>query len=195
MDESGEGILTAILIGALIGGIIAGGFSVAGQISNNGWDVGNWDWTQIGISTLGGVVAGGISAIPIGGWVGAIAFGGIGAVSGGLITGAVNSFETAAIIFGVGAFANLVGYGISNAIAKTQANFIYNLSNKAKSLAVQQLQMHPLNMGSVALKGSYRNAFKNISQQEIRSLLVHANPWLRNGVYSSFFASLLSGWC
>lgn len=49
-------------------------------------------------------------------------------------------------------------------------------------------------MGAVALKGCYRNAFKNISQKELQQLVMHADFWLRNSVFSSSTSSFLSGW-
>ena len=193
-DETGEGFLATILFGAIIGGLISGGFAIVEQISTNGWNAGNWDWQKIGVSALGGAVAGGISAVPLGGFIGAVAFGGAGAVAGGLITGSVNSVETFFTALTIGAIANALGYGLNVGIAKYKSRNIYNLGNKAKSLAVQRLQSHPLNMGAAALKGSYRNAFKNISQQEIQKLLMNSNFWLRNSVFSSITSSSLSGW-
>ena len=193
-DETGEGILTAILLGALIGAVISGGFAVADEVATNGWDAENWDWKQIGLSTLGGGIAGGVSAIPLGGWLGALGFGGAGAVIGGVITGSVNNAETFFTALAIGAVANLIGYGINAGIAKYKAGTIYNLGNKAKSLAVQKLQAYPMNMGAVALKGSYRNAFKNVTQKEIQKLLLNANFWLRNSIFSSITSSSLSGW-
>lgn len=193
-DETGEGILATILFGALLGATISGGFAIAKEVIAKGWSIENWDWKQIGLSALGGGVAGAISAIPLGGWIGALGFGGLGSVAGGYITGSVNSLETAILAFGIGAIANLTGYGVSNAIVKSRAHAIFSLGNKAKSLAVQQLQAHPLNMGAVALKGSNRNAFKNVTQKEIQKLLMNANFWLRNSIFSSVTSSSLSGW-
>ena len=181
-------------IGILIGGVISGSFEIAKQIYSNGWNPEDWDWQQIGISALGGAVAGMISAIPVGGWFGALAFGGIGSVASGLVTGSVNSWETALLAFGIGAIANVVAYGISNKLANVQAGKIFNQGKKAKSLAVQKLQGHPLNMGAKALKGRFINAFKQTSQKEIVKLLKNASPWFRYGIYSTIFSSTMSGW-
>ena len=196
-DESGEAFfasLLAVFIGGLISGAITGAFAIANQISTNGWNPKDWNWKDIGTSVVGGFVAGMISAIPLGGWLGALGFGGAGAVVGGAITGSVNNVETFFTALTIGAVANLIGYGINVGIAKYKAGTIYNLGNKAKSLAVQQLQAHPMNMGAVALKGGYRNAFKNISQKEIQKLLMNANFWLSNSIFSSITSSSLSGW-
>ena len=47
-------ILTAILSGVLIRVVVSAGFAIAGELSNNCWNAENWDWGQIGFSTLGG---------------------------------------------------------------------------------------------------------------------------------------------
>ena len=69
VDYTGTIALTTILIamgtGALIGGLVSAGFAIGGQIYQNGWNPMLWDWKQIGLSALGGAVAGAISAIPI----------------------------------------------------------------------------------------------------------------------------------
>jgi len=187
-------ILISIAIGALIGGVISGGFAIGSQIHENGWSPTSWDWKEIGLSTLGGVFAGAISAIPLGGWGGALAFGALGSLVGGLISGSVDSLESAIIAMSIGAIANVAAYGISNKITNVQAGKIFNQSNKAKSLAVQKLQSHPLNMGSKVLKGRYRNAFKNTTEKEIKELITNAYSLLRYGVYSSITSSALSGW-
>jgi len=41
-------------LGVLIGVVVSAGFAIAGELSNNGWNAENWDWGQIGFSTLGG---------------------------------------------------------------------------------------------------------------------------------------------
>ena len=187
-------ILIAMGIGVLIGGVVGGVFEIGKQIYSNGWDPSDWNWQQIGLSAFGGAVAGMISAIPIGGWVGAFAFGGLGSVAGGLITGSVNNWETALLAFGIGAIANVAAYGISNKFANIKAGKIFDQGNKAKSLAVQKLQGHTLNLGSKALKGSLRNAFKQTSQKEIQKLLMNASTRFRYGVYSAIFSSTMSGW-
>ncbi len=187
-------LLISMALGFLAGGVISGCFEIGNQIYNNGWNLSSWDWQQIGLSALGGAVAGMISAVPIGGLAGAFILGGIGSVAGGLITGSVNSIETALVSFGIGAIANVVAYGISDKLANIKASKIFNQSNKAKSLAVQKLQGHPLNMGAKVLKGSFRNSFKQTTQKEILSLIKNANPWIRYSIYSSIFSSTMSGW-
>lgn len=68
------------------------------------------------------------------------------------------------------------------------------MSAKAKSLAVQQLQAHSLNMGAAALSGSYRNAFKDVTREMIYDLIKNSSFLIRDSVYSSLISGLLSGW-
>ncbi len=198
VDPTGHFAISAMIIsmgiGFLIGGAIGGGFEIGKQIYSNGWNPGDWDWRQIGLSTLGGAVAGAISSISFGGWVGAFVMGGMGSVAGGAITGSVNSWETAFLALGIGAIAGVISYGISNKLLNIKAGKIFNQGNKAKSLAVQKLQSHPLNMGAKALKGSFRNAFKQTTQKEIVELLNNASSWFRYSIYSTIFSNTLSGW-
>lgn len=181
-----------LLIGFGVGAAVGGGVEVVKQIQSNKWNPSEWNWRQIGISALGGGIAGLISSIPIGGRIGAFVFGGIGAIAGGLITGTVNGWESALFAFGIGSFANLVSFGISCKINSIKASKIFNQNSKAKSLAIQKLQGHRLNMGKKALKGNMRNAFKNTSLSQIKILLNNSSPWLRYSIYSTIFSSLLS---
>ena len=139
------------------------------------------------MSLAGGFVAGFIAAAPLPGVfasMGALGkvlgygltfvYGGVGSVAGGLITGSVNSLETAGIAFLIGGTANVLAKGISDKIANLKAGKIFNQSSKAKSLAIQKLQGSSSNMGAKALKGAFRNAFKNATQDEILRLsLIH----------------------
>ena len=69
-DESGQwGLLATMIVGAIIGGVLSGGFAVAEQVDNYGWDTSKWDTNQIILSTLGGVLSGAVAASPLGiGW-------------------------------------------------------------------------------------------------------------------------------
>ncbi len=198
IDPTGHFAISAMIIsmgiGFLIGGAISGGVEISKQIYSNGWNPGDWDWQQIGMSALGGAVAGMISAINVGGLGVAIVAGAAGSLAGGLITGSVNSWETALLALGIGAIAGAISYGISNKLLNIKAGKIFNQGNKAKSLAVQKLQSHPLNMGAKALKGSFRNAFKQTTQKEIVELLNNASSWFRYSIYSTIFSNTLSGW-
>lgn len=162
---------------------------------------------SFGLSLAGGFVAGFLAATPLPeglasmGLLGKVlgygltfVYGGAGAVIGGLITGSVDSWETAGFAFLIGGTANVLAKGISDKIANVKAGKIFNQGNKAKSLAVQKLQGSRFNMGPKALKGAFRNAFKQTSQSEIVRLLTNASPWFRLGIYSAFGSSIISGW-
>ena len=115
---------------------------------------------------------------------------------GGWVSGSVD-FENRATVLSayfIGAFANVMARGVTDILVNVKASNIFNQSNKAKSLAVQKLQGHPLNMGTKALSGTMRNAFKATTQDEIITLLLKANPWFRLGIYSGLISSVLSGW-
>ena len=49
-------------------------------------------------------------------------------------------------------------------------------------------------MGAKALKGRYRNAFKNATEEEIEKLIKNAYSLIRYGVYSTVTSITLSGW-
>lgn len=199
-------VLKLMAIGFAIGAVVGGGFEIANQINNNGWDPYNWDWIQIARSSLGGGIAGAITAIPIPGFnkLGiagkflsySISFfaGGFGSVIGGLISGSVDITNPYSIInsFIIGAFANVVARGVADIVVKFRATKIFNMNRKQKSLKIQKIQAHPLNMGPKALKGGLRNSFKNTSLTDIEKLLSIANPFLRLGIYTGLISSVAS---
>ena len=128
-DPSGEGFFTALLIGFLVGAIIGGGVEVGFQIHQNGWNPGDWNWGQIGLSALGGGVAGMIAAIPVPGlaalgWGGKLlsygmtfALGATGSIAGGYISGYANADNW--WMFGLmGGFGNVAARGISAGVNK-----------------------------------------------------------------------------
>ena len=215
VDPSGEiaicTILAAMAIGFGAGFVIGGSFEIGKQIYNNGWHPSTWDWGQIGLSALGGGVAGAISAIPIGGggfisYLGTFFIGGIASVAGGLISGSVNSWESMAIAFGIGAVTNVFARGVSDIAkhfkVKKQINAIYpraskiaNMSSKKKSLEIWNL---------IGLDNFSRNAYKSWGVDQIYNLLIieannqisisATNNLLRYTIYSSIVSSLISGW-
>ncbi len=201
VDPSGQWLLS-ILIAGLIGAAISGVFNAVEQAVSGK----PWDWKSFGLSLLGGFVSGAFSAIPVPGFDSlglfgkvlsygvSFVWGGIGTAFGAWITGSVNSWETFGMAFALGGAANVIARGVSESIVQFKAGKITNLGNKAKSLEVQKLQGYKGNIGSKALKGSMRNAFKNTTRQEIVKLLGKANPWIRLGVYSAVVSGSLSGW-
>ena len=82
MDENGEFIITALIVGAIIGAYI-GGAQANGTYNPFKWDFNNVD-TWIGM--VGGAVVGGVSA-----YAGGLAAAGLAAygITGGVIGGAV----------------------------------------------------------------------------------------------------------
>ena len=212
-DGSGHfpGLITAMLIGFGVGFLVGGGFEIGKQIHNNGWNLKDWNWGQIGLSALGGGVAGAISAIPIPGsgflsYLGTFFIGGVASVTGGLISGSVNSWETAALAFGIGAVANVAARGVSDLVkhikvskqinaVRANANRIASMSSKKKSLEIWNL---------IGTDNLSRNAFKSWGAPEIFDLLIteastqlqisSTNNLLRYAVYSSIISSVTSGW-
>ncbi len=185
------GTATPVVAGMLIGGAVSAGFEIGSQII---FDGGIHDGGAILSSALGGMVSGAIGAINIGGWLGAFVIGGVGSSIGGVVSGSVTDFQSFTNAFEIGAFSGLIAYGISYKILDAKTNKIFNQSRKSKSLSVQKLQSHPLNMGAEALKGKFRNSFKEITRKEIADLITRSDSWIRWGVYSSLVASSLSGW-
>ena len=126
-DETGEGLFATLLIGALLGGLISGGFTIANQVLTYGWNAKNWDWVQIGRSVLGGAVAGAISAIPTASWILAFVYGGAGSLLGGFISGTIHNFGDGIAAVVIGGAANAIAYGINEAILNAKTNAIYTI--------------------------------------------------------------------
>jgi len=204
-DSTGKGVITGLLIAGLICGLIFGSFEAGSQIAQNGWNPSDWDWGQIGTAFLGGFVCGAIAAIPpfkillpsvwgkVLSYSGTFVRGGLGAVAGGVITGAVTDVNSGVFAFGLGGFANIVGRGAAELFSWFKAGKIANQSNKIKSLVIQQLQGNSSNMGAKALSSSFRNAFKGTSRSEIFKL-IHKAKNTQHIMYSTFISSVLSGW-
>ncbi|MBQ8761734.1 MAG: RHS repeat-associated core domain-containing protein, partial [Clostridia bacterium] len=139
-DTNGNlSFLLTMLIGGLIGGFISGAFAAGKQIVEHGWDVGKWDWGNIGLAFLGGFVAGAIASAPLPGallklgtigkylgYVVTFGYGGAGMVAGGLITGSVYDFESGVNAFALGGFANVIAKGIGDTLAFLKAKNIFN---------------------------------------------------------------------
>ena len=170
-DPDGHMAISALLIGMAIGfgvgALIGGGFEVGKQIYANGWNLRDWDWAKIGLAALGGGVAGAISAIPIPGsgflsYLGTFAIGGVASVAGGLITGSVNSWETAALAFGIGGAANVFARGVTDVIKHIKVSKqISVISNKAQSIANMSAKNKSLTIWNMVGTDNFsRNAFK-----------------------------------
>ncbi len=189
VDPSGRWFFT-VLFGLLIGTAISGAIEINNQVNAHGWDASKWDWKQIGWSTLGGAVAGFISAIPLGGAIGAFIFGGIGAVVGGYISGnvSIDSFESIFNAFVIGAFANLIGYGVAKGVENIRVNNIMKMSPKAKSAEIWKLK----GVDPSTLSKTVRYSLKKMAVDELTTIVRNASWWLRCGIQSSFVSSALS---
>ena len=193
-DPSGHSaILIGMLIGFGVGALIGGGFEIAKQACNGG----DWNWGQIGLSALGGAVAGAISSISFGsrvvGYLTTFATGGIGSVLGGMISGSVTDFQSVLIAFGVGAVANVA------------ARVITALINKGVSAGAQKALNNPIfddmTLGDLVASWLKNNGYApayNKFLNYIGNLFLKANgQWARSSMYSfanAGISSLLSGW-
>ena len=200
-DPSGHSaILIGMLIGFGVGALIGGGFEIAKQAYNGGdwnWDMSSWNWGQIGLSALGGAVAGAISSISFGsgvvGYLTTFATGGIGSVLGGMISGSVTDFQSGLIAFGVGAVANVAARGITALI------------NKGVSAGAQKALNNPIfddmTLGDLVGSGLKNNGYAPAYNKFLNyagNLVLKANgQWARSSMYSfanAGISSLLSGW-
>ncbi len=67
VDETGEGLLTMMIIGAIVSGVISASVDIISQVDENGWA--SINWLQVGTSFLGGALSGAVAASPLGlGW-------------------------------------------------------------------------------------------------------------------------------
>ena len=200
-DPSGHSaILIGMLIGFGVGALIGGGFEIAKQAYNGGdwnWDMSSWNWGQIGLSALGGAVAGAISSISFGsGFVGYLTTfitGGVGSVAGGLISGSVTDLQSGLIAFGIGAVANVAARGITALI------------NKGVSASAQKALSNPIfddvPLGDLVGSGLKNNGYAPAYNKFLNyagNLVLKANgQWARSSMYSfanAGISSLLSGW-
>ncbi len=96
-------------VGALIGGVVEGGFDLGKQLYNNGGSLSKVSWGEVGANTLGGAVAGGL-AVATGGAslvesavVGDIAAGGTANLVGGVVTRALDPNTSSDDVLSAGA--------------------------------------------------------------------------------------------
>ncbi|MGN1295969.1 MAG: hypothetical protein ACI4U5_06120, partial [Bacilli bacterium] len=198
-DPSGHSvILIGMLVGFGVGALIGGGFEIGKQIYDNGWNFKDWDLKQIGLSALGGAIAGAISAIPIPGsgllsYLGSFAIGGTASVMGGLISGSVDNWQTAAIAFGIGGFANMVARGVTNLINKgITANAQKQLSNSIYA-DVKLSDLVGIDVKNNGINISYLSILKHASQLTAYSF----GNWVKSAIYAflnSTISCLISGW-
>lgn len=200
-DPSGHSaLLIGMLIGFGVGFFVGGGFEIAKQAYNGGdwnWDVSSWNWGQIGLSALGGGVAGAISSISFGSgvvdYLTTFATGGIGSVLGGMISGSVTDLQSGLIAFGIGAVANVAAQGITALI------------NKGVSAGAQKALNNPIfddmTLGDLVGSGLKNNGYAPAYNKFLNyagNLVLKANgQWSRSTMYSfanAGISSLFSGW-
>ena len=200
------GVLKLIAIGFGIGATIAGGFEIGRQIHANGWNPGTWDWGQIGLTALGGGMAGAITVLPVPGFKSLGLFGKvlsygwtftmgrIGSVAGGLVSGSVTNWETAGFAFAIGGVANVLGRGLGDGISKLlakksqkvlQNNYIYN------ELSLEDLIGSGLKNNGVPL------VYSKFIDKTVKLLMYSKGLFAKSTLYSILAAalsSILSGW-
>ena len=191
-------LIIAMLIGFGVGALVGGTFEIGKQIYNKGWNPVDWNWNQIVLSTFGGGVAGVISALPIPGtgflsYLGTFFIGGTASVIGGLISGSVNSWQSAIIAFGIGGVANIVARGITSLINKgVTANAQKQLSNTIYN-DIKLSDLVGINVKNNSIPKSYLNILKHAGK-----LLSYSNGnWAKSTIYAflnSSISSLTSGW-
>jgi RHS repeat-associated protein len=198
-DPTGHSVLLAMFIGFLVGSLIGGTFEIGKQISNSGWNPSDWDWKQIGFSTLGGGMAGSLSAIPISGsgifsYLGTFMLGGTASVTGGLISGAVDNWQTALLAFGIGGLANVGARGITTMINRGLSAAASKQLNQ--NLLYKNMTLADLIATNVST-GSATTIMNKMASSVSQIILLASGYWSKSAVYSlvnSTISSLLSGW-
>ena len=203
-DPSGHIAISALLIGMAIGfgvgTVIGGGFEIAKQAYNGGdwnWDSSSWNWGQIGLSALGGGVAGAISSITLetgfAGYLTSFFAGGAGSVLGGIISGSVTDLQSGLVAFGIGAIANVAARGISDLINKGVASSAQKALN---SPIFDDIQFGDL-IGAGLENNGLNPIYNNILNQGSKHALNAVGLWAKSAIYSftsSGLSSLFSGW-
>jgi RHS repeat-associated protein len=112
-------------VGAIVGGVVEGGFDLGKQLYNNGGSLSKVSWGEVGASTVGGAVAGAL-AVATGGAslvesavVGDIAAGGTANIVGGVVTRALDPNTKSDDVLSAGevskdAVAGFVGGGVGH---------------------------------------------------------------------------------
>lgn len=146
-DDDGD-IWQAMLIGAIVG--VAGQYisDVANNISSGKKGADIFKPTSSGRDYLAAGVGGAIAAIP-GGFLKTVAVGAIGNLASDGIRGNLKNTKDVAKSAGLGAFANVVGYGINEGAARLKVKRINKLSRTNKK--------------NYLMKKFYKNGRENIN--------------------------------
>ncbi len=190
------GSAVPVLVGAAIGAGASAVWNIGTQLVSNGGNFATINWGNVGMSALGGAVAGAISAIPIPGsgilsYLGTFAIGGAASVVGGVVSGSVYNAQTVLIAFGLGGIANVAARGISDLINK-------GLSASAKksidSYAYNDISLEDL----IGIDNGIGSPVFNKFMGDAGKLTTRAlGCWAKSLMYaiaSSSISSILSGW-
>ncbi len=190
------GSAVPVLVGAAIGAGASAVWNIGTQLVSNGGNFATINWGNVGMSALGGAVAGAISAIPIPGsgilsYLGTFAIGGAASVVGGVVSGSVYNAQTVLIAFGLGGIANVAARGISDLINK-------GLSASAKksidSYAYNDISLEDLIVFDNGIGSPVFNKFMgDAGKLTTRALGCWAKS-LMYAIASSSISSILSGW-
>lgn len=201
VDPSGASFVLALAIGFFVGALIGGGFEIASQIKNHGFNISNWNGNQIMLSALGGGVAGMISAIPIGGagflsYLGTFGLGGLASVSGGLISGSVSFADPSTILvaFAVCGVANVMARGISSKINKMVAD--KSQRTLQNSLAFKDMRLADL-IGTGVSNIGVNPAYVRLTNEAVKLVSYSNGVFAKSMIYSftnSSASSIFSGW-
>ena len=195
------GTATPVLAGMLIGGAISAAFEIGSQIV---FDGGIHDIGAILSATLGGLVAGAISGIPVfsgftlGNYIGTAILGGVASVVGGIISGGVHDINSFLIAFSLGSLGNVAAKAVNQLVVNRIAGKIMNSSSaKGKSLAINnymiKYNVKPMGFGHSTFGGWSRNLFKDMSKAFFKTVV--ADTTSRSAiVYSALISSSISGW-
>lgn len=165
IDPDGREIVTAILVGALIGALTNTATQV---IQNNGFD--NWNWNSFGISVLTGAIGGGIGSAVSGSFgIGNTLTGSVfRGAAGGAFTGGVTGGFTA--VFSGGNFWEGFANGaVSGAILGGLTNGADFLKTKAQFNA---LQKRFAGVTSIEAKGIKPLSIRKMELPEIKPIAV-----------------------
>ena len=194
------GTATPVLAGMLIGGAVAAGFEIGSQVV---FDGGVHDIGAVFSATLGGMVAGAVSGIPVfggftlGNYIGTAALGGVASLAGGIVSGGVHDVNSGLIAFSLGALGNVAAKAVNQLVVNRIAGKIMNISSaKGRSLAINNYMMKhnvkPMGFGHSTFGGWSRNLFKDMPKEFFQAVVVDTTG--RSAiVYSAFVSSAISG--
>jgi RHS repeat-associated protein len=131
-DPSGHFVLTAIIVGAIIGVVVAGGINIYGQIKN-GAKFSEINWKSVGVSMMFGAVSGAVAGTPIGllGQAGINAFlGGVESALQDIVYDRNIDWAKVGVDAGIGGLSGLLGGKGATAPTKTTFGRIVGAGSK-----------------------------------------------------------------